>query len=58
MQDLETSAAKLRRDADHAEQIAKDATEVQKRELYVRLAAHFRQLADEVDAAIARWSPG
>jgi hypothetical protein len=47
MQDMKASAEKLRAEADYAEQIARSATAVQKRELYERLAAHFRQLAAE-----------
>ena len=49
MQDMKASAEKLRVEADYAEQIASSATDQQKRELYVRLAAHFRELADEIE---------
>ena len=42
-------AAKLRAEADYAEQIARSATDSQKHELYQRLAVHFRQLADEIE---------
>jgi len=49
MQDMKASAEKLRAEADYAEQIARSATDSQKRELYERLAAHFRQLADEIE---------
>jgi hypothetical protein len=49
MQDMKASAAKLRAEADYAEQIARSATDSQKRELYERLAAHFRHLADEIE---------
>ena len=41
MHDMKASAEKLRAEADYAEQIASSATDQQKRELYVRLAAHF-----------------
>jgi hypothetical protein len=41
MQDMKASAEKLHAEADYAEQIASSATDQQKRELYVRLAAHF-----------------
>ena len=44
MKDMKASAEKLRAEADFAEQIARSATDQQKRELYERLAAHFRQL--------------
>jgi hypothetical protein len=40
MQDMKASAEKLRAEANYAEQIARSATAVQKRELYERLAAH------------------
>lgn len=53
MKDLKASAEKLRLDAEDAELISRLATDKQKRELYIRLAAHFRQLAEEVEAAIA-----
>ena len=49
MHDLKASADKLRADADTADQIASSAVDMQKRELYNRLAAHFRQLADEIE---------
>jgi len=49
MQDMKASAEKLRAEADYAEQIARSATDLQKRELYERLAAHFRQLASEIE---------
>ena len=42
MHDLKASADKLRADADSADQIARSAVDMQKRELYDRLAAHFR----------------
>jgi hypothetical protein len=49
MQDMRASAEKLRAEADYADQIARSATAVQKRELYERLAVHFRQLAGEIE---------
>jgi hypothetical protein len=49
MEDMKTSAEKLRAEANYAEQIARSSTSVQKRELYERLAVHFRQLADEIE---------
>jgi hypothetical protein len=53
MQDMKASAEKLRAEADYAEQIARSATAVQKRELYERLAVHFRQLAGEIEKVMA-----
>jgi hypothetical protein len=53
MQDMKASADKLRAEADFAEQIARSATDRQKRELYERLAAHFRQLAGEIEKMMA-----
>ena len=49
MHDMKASAEKLRAEADYAEQIARSATDSQKHELYQPLAAHFRQLADEIE---------
>jgi len=53
MQDMKASAEKLRAEADYAEQIAKSATAVQKRELYERLAVHFRKLASDIERVMA-----
>jgi hypothetical protein len=53
MQDMKASAEKLRTEADYAEQIASSATDRQKCELYERLAAHFRQLAGEIEKMMA-----
>ncbi|WP_202639156.1 hypothetical protein [Bradyrhizobium sp. CCBAU 051011] len=53
MQDMKASAEKLRAEADFAEQIARSATDRQKRELYERLAAHFRQLAGDIEKMMA-----
>jgi hypothetical protein len=53
MQDMKASAEKLRSEASNAEQIARSATDLQKRELYERLAVHFRQLADEIEKVMA-----
>ena len=52
MQDMKASAEKLRAEADYAE-IARSATDRQKCELYERLAAHFRQLAGEIENVMA-----
>ena len=53
MEDMKSSAAKLRLEADYAEQIARSATAVQKRELYERLAVHFRKLASDIEMVMA-----
>jgi hypothetical protein len=53
MQDMKASADKLRAEADYAQRIASSATDLQKRELYERLATHFRQLAGEIEKVIA-----
>ena len=53
MHDLKASADKLRADADSADQIASSAVDMQKRELYNRLAARFRQLAVEIEKVMA-----
>jgi hypothetical protein len=50
MEDMKASAQKLRAEADYAEQIARSATDVQKRE---RLAVHFRQFAGDIEKVIA-----
>jgi hypothetical protein len=53
MEDMKASAEKLRAEADYAEQIARSATAVQKRELCERLAVHFRQLAYKIEKVMA-----
>jgi hypothetical protein len=53
MEDMKASAEKMRAEADYAEQIARSATDLKKRELYERLAAHFRQLAGEIEKVMA-----
>ena len=53
MEDVKASAEKMRAEANYVEQIARSATDLQKRELYERLAASFRQLADEIEKVIA-----
>jgi hypothetical protein len=53
MQNMKASAEKLRAEADFAEQIARSAKDQQKRELYERLAAHFRQLAGDIEKVMA-----
>ena len=53
MEDMKASAEKLRAEADYAKQIARSATSAQKRELYERLAVHFRQLAGDIEKVLA-----
>ena len=53
MEDMKASAEKLRAEADYAEQIARSATAAEKRELYERLAIHFRQLASDIEKVMA-----
>lgn len=53
MQDMKASAEKLRAEADYAEQIARSSPDSRKHDLYQRLAAHFRQLADEIENVMA-----
>ncbi len=58
MKDMKASAEKMRAEADYAELIARSATDLQKRELYERLAAHFRQLASEIEKVMANPAGG
>lgn len=53
MEDMTASAEKLRAEANYADQIARSATDAKKRELYERLAVHFRQLAGEIEKVMA-----
>jgi hypothetical protein len=53
MEDMKASAEKLRAEAVYAEQIARGATDLRKRELYEGLAAHFRRLAGEIEEVMA-----
>ena len=53
MQDMKASVEKLLAEAEFAAQIASSATDVQKRELYERLADHFRRLAGEIEKVMA-----
>jgi hypothetical protein len=49
-EDMKASASKFRAEADLAEQIARSATDLEKRKVYDGLADHFRQLADAIVA--------
>jgi hypothetical protein len=53
MEDMKASVVKLRAEADYADQIARSATDEQKRELYERLAVHFRRLARDIEKVMA-----
>ena len=53
MRDMQTHMEKLLADAEECALISKLATDMQKRELFARLAAHLRVLASEVERAIA-----
>jgi hypothetical protein len=53
MQDLMAHLEKLRIDAEDCALISKLATDMQKRELFARLAEHLGALASEVERAIA-----
>lgn len=52
MQDMLTQLEKLRRDAAECELIRDLATDIEKRELFGRLAAHLSVLATEVEKAM------
>ena len=52
MQDMRAHLEKLRSDAVDCQIISDLATLPQKRELFAKLAAHHRKLADEVERAI------
>ena len=49
MQDMKTHLEKLRVEAEECELISKLATNQTKKELFAKLAAHHRMLADEVE---------
>jgi hypothetical protein len=53
MEEMKASVEKLRAEADYADQIARSATDEQKRELYERLAVHFRRLARDIEKVMA-----
>ena len=53
MQDLMAHLEKLRIDAEDCALISKLATDMQKRELFARLAEHLGALASEVERVIA-----
>jgi hypothetical protein len=53
MKDMTASLEKLRADAAEAALIRDLATDIQKRELFTKLADHYAALAAEVERAIA-----
>jgi hypothetical protein len=54
MQDLESHLEKLRRDAVECQLICDLATDHDKRQLFARLADHYRVLAAEIERVIAK----
>ena len=53
MQDLEVKLEKLRAEAEDCELIGRLATDVHKRELFLRLAVDLRGMARDIEAMIA-----
>ena len=53
MKDYQTHLEKLRKDAAECELISNLATDLQKRELFKKLAEHLATLATEVERAMA-----
>jgi hypothetical protein len=58
MEDMRAHLEKLRIDAEDCALISKLATDMQKRELFARLAEHLNRLASEVERAIAKRTSG
>jgi hypothetical protein len=52
MRDMQAHLEKLRAETTNCERIAKLATDTAKRDLFTRLAQHYRILASEVERAI------
>ena len=57
MEDLEAALAKLLADAEDCDLIGNLANDLSKRATFRRLAAHHRQMAEELKSAIARSRP-
>ena len=57
MQDLKAKLEKLRTEADDCEIIGRLATDIHKRELFLRLAVDLRGMAREIEAMIATRPP-
>ena len=58
MQDYQTHLEKLRKDAAECELMSNLATDLQKRELFKKLAEHLATLATEVERAMAAKKAG
>jgi hypothetical protein len=58
MQDMKVHLEKLLTDAEECALISKLATDKTKRELFARLAAHLKVLAEQVQAAIREREAG
>lgn len=58
MKDYQTHLEKLRKDAAECELISNLATDLQKRELFKKLAEHLATLATEVERAMAAKKAG
>lgn len=58
MKDLREKLEKLRADAEDCSLISKLATDRAKRELFARLAGQLRQMAEDVEVAIANKAAG
>jgi hypothetical protein len=58
MKDMKAHLEKLRVDAEDCALISKLATDMQKRELFARLAEHLSLLASEVERAMAAQMAG
>ena len=57
MQDLKTKLEKLRAEAEDCELIGRLATDIHKRELFLRLAADLRGMARDIEAMMATRPP-
>ena len=57
MKDMQAHLEKLRVEAEECELISKLATNLTKKELFARLAAHHRTLAAEVEKAMGESGP-
>ncbi|SEB99603.1 hypothetical protein [Bradyrhizobium erythrophlei] len=57
MKDMAAHLEKLRTEAEECELISKLATNAIKKELFAKLAAHHRNLADEVERAMKQSRP-
>ena len=58
MQDLQAELERLRIEAEDCDKIGKLATDLQKRDLFKRLAYELREMARHVEIVIASRAPG